>query len=83
MNHESDEETLESSPVGRAYQLRQIGTAICVTVLTFVLIFGMMWVNHPLLLTRHPERVLGQCGGAALIAFVASWFILSLKKPRD
>jgi hypothetical protein len=83
MNHESDEERLESSSGARAHQLRLTGRAIGASVLTFALFLGMMKLNHPLLLTRHPDQVLEQCGGAALIAFVTSWAIFSFKKPGD
>ena len=83
MNLESDEEQLDPSSAGRVRQSRQFAKAICVSVVTFVLMLGIMWVNHPLLFTRHPDRVLGQCGGATLIAFVASWFVFSLKRPGD
>jgi hypothetical protein len=80
MNRESNEQAVEPSRSGTVRSLRWCKKAGWVAALAFVLVLGLMWFNHPILLRRHPERVLVLCGAAALIAFVACWFVDSQKK---
>jgi hypothetical protein len=75
-------ESLEPSPEGGGRPLRQVSKATGVAVISFVLAVGFMRANHPLLLTRHLDRVLEQCGGVALAAFVTAWFIYSVKNSE-
>jgi hypothetical protein len=81
MSRPSEEQGFEESQTDADRQLRCCAKAISVSALAFVLVLGLLWLNHPLLLQRHLDRVLMQCGIAALIAFVAIWFVDSLKKP--
>jgi hypothetical protein len=80
MNRESNEQAFEPARGETVGPSRQFGKAICVGVLAFVLVLGLIWLNHPLLLKRHLDRVFVQCLLAALIAFAATWFVDSQKK---
>ena len=73
MNRESNEPA--SEPLRWPAKASGVGAA------AFILVLGFMWAYHPILLERHPGRVLAQCGLAALIAFIATWFVDAQKKP--
>jgi p-aminobenzoyl-glutamate transporter AbgT len=81
MNRGSDEQASEPVRSETDRSLRSFEKAGWVSACTFVLVLVLMWANHPVLLRRHPDRVLAQCGIAALIAFIMIWFVDSNKKP--
>ena len=81
MNRESNEQAVEPSRTGTVRPLWWLKKTSWVSALGFVFVLGLIWANHPLLLRRHPDRVLAQCGIAALIAFIMIWFVDSNKKP--
>ncbi len=79
MNPEPNGPALDPSRATHAHLLRRAEKAGLVGALAFLVALGLMWMNHPLLLNRHLDRVLVQCGGAALLTFVTCWLVYSLK----
>jgi hypothetical protein len=78
--NEPDAEFAHAEGVG---SLRWVEKASGVAVLAFALILGLLWLNRPLLLKRHPDRALTQCAVAALVAFCASGLVYSQERPGD
>jgi len=83
MDRESPEPAPEPSPTDNERPLRSFERAGWAGACAFVIVLALMWAYHPLLIRRHPDRVIGQCAGAALIAFIAISLVDSREKPGN
>jgi hypothetical protein len=81
MDRESNDPTPEPLPTDIERPPRSCERAGWAGACAFVIVLALMWAYHPLLMKRHPDRVIGQCAGAALVTFAAIWFVDSQKKP--
>lgn len=64
-------------------RLQRLDKATRVGGLAFLMVLSLVWMFHPLLLARHPGRVLAQCAEGALMAFFAGWLVYVVKAQRN
>jgi uncharacterized membrane protein len=69
----------QDSPKARARL--SFHAALLAAGVAFVIVLALDRLFHPVLFARHPDRVLKECGEAALIMFGMFLLVRGVKKP--